>query len=208
MFSGDLPGNRTLQVKHMTIINILTITTQILWAFCEFIIYIQKRSKEENADKNSYKILYIISVGSLFFGIFYGNYCLYSRKGCLFYNPSILFPILGACIIILGIIIRLTAIATLKKYFTINVVIQDDHKLITTGLYKTIRHPAYAGGILSFIGCGLSYGNILSFVIIVFPYLLFILQRIKVEEVLLTDKFGEQYIDLKKHTKKIIPYIF
>jgi protein-S-isoprenylcysteine O-methyltransferase len=192
----------------MTIIRILTITVQILWGFCEFLIYIQKRSKEENADKKSYKVLYIISVASLFFGIFYGNYCLFSGRGCLFYNPSILFPILGACIIILGIIIRLTAIATLKKYFTINVVIQDDHKLNTTGLYRIIRHPAYAGGILSFIGCGLSYGNILSFVIIVFPYLLFILQRIKIEEAVLTEKFGEQYIELKKHTKKIIPLIY
>lgn len=165
------------------------------------------QATDKNADKKSYKILYIITIASLTVGIYIGIFFKFNN-GMGLYNPSIIFPILGAILIVGGLFIRLSAISTLRNYFTVNVTIKKDHKLITDGLYKTIRHPAYAGGIISFIGCGLCYGNILSFLIIFLPYFILILIRIKQEEIVLIDKFGQDYIDLKSRTKKLIPYIF
>jgi protein-S-isoprenylcysteine O-methyltransferase len=191
----------------MAVSDIVVVITQCFWGICEFIIWKKMRANEKNADKNSYRILYIITILSLVLGISIGISLKFDNILHI-YNSSICFPVIGATFIALGLVIRLTAINTLKKYFTVNVTIKNDHKLITSGLYRYIRHPAYAGGILSFIGCGLCYGNILSFIIISLPYVLLILKRIKDEEIVLIGNFGQAYIDLISKTKKIIPFIF
>jgi protein-S-isoprenylcysteine O-methyltransferase Ste14 len=191
----------------MSITDFAVIIVQCFWGLCEYFIYKKMKSNEKNADQKSYKVLYVISLVSLALGIFIGVYLRIDNLFGLF-NASVLFPLTGACLIVLGLIIRLSAIKQLKEYFTINVAIRDDHKLITDGLYKYIRHPAYAGGVLSFIGCGLCYGNLVSFLIIAIPYLLLILNRIKLEEVVLTEKFGNDYSEMKRRTKKLIPFIY
>ena len=84
----------------------------------------------------------------------------------------------------------------------------NDHKLVTDRLYEYIRHPAYSGGIITFIGCAICYGNPVSFVVIALPYILLILNRIKIEEAVLTEKFGKDYIEMQRKTKKLIPFIY
>ena len=191
----------------MTVTDFAVIAVQCFWGICEFIIYKRLRSNEENADQKSYKVLYKITIGSLILGIFIGNYLKFNNLFGL-YHASILFPAAGVCLVILGVLIRLSAINQLKKYFTINVAIRDDHRLVTDGLYKYIRHPAYSGGIISFIGCGICYGNPVSFLVIALPYLFLILNRIKTEEIVLTQKFGNDYIEMQRKTKKLIPFIY
>jgi protein-S-isoprenylcysteine O-methyltransferase Ste14 len=191
----------------MSITDLAVIAAQCLWGLCEFVIYKRMKSNDENADQSSYKTLYNIAICSLAVGIFIGVFFKFDNFLGL-YNSSLWFPVTGAGLIVLGLMLRLTAINQLKRYFTINVAIRDDHRLIRDGLYKYIRHPAYAGGIISFIGCGLCYGNILSFLIIAVPYILLILNRIKYEEIVLVRKFGNDYIEMQKKTKKLIPFIY
>ena len=61
-----------------------------------------------------------------------------------------------------GMAIRWIAISALGKHFTVNLTVLDGHSLVTTGLYKHIRHPSYTGLLLSFVGCGLSTNNLAS----------------------------------------------
>ena len=51
----------------------------------------------------------------------------------------------------IGIAIRWAAIATLKRYFTVDVAIAKDHKVIDHGLYRIVRHPGYAGGLIGYL---------------------------------------------------------
>ena len=66
---------------------------------------------------------------------------------------------LGLGLLVVGIIIRWSAIYTLGKYFTGTVMIKDDHRLVQNGLYRYLRHPAYAGALLAHLGLGLSFSN-------------------------------------------------
>jgi protein-S-isoprenylcysteine O-methyltransferase Ste14 len=191
----------------MVFTDVVVILIQCFWGACEYFIFSKMTATGDNADQKSYKVLYAITIISLILGISIGLYLKFNNIFGL-YNPSIIFPIVGSMVIVAGMVIRLSAINTLKSYFTINVTIKADHKLITSGLYKLIRHPAYAGGVLSFIGCGLCYGNLLSFIIISLPFFILILIRIKVEERMLVNKFGKDYIDLQSRTKKLIPYLY
>jgi len=51
----------------------------------------------------------------------------------------------GLAMVVLGVIIRIVAIATLKKNFSGRLRIRDDHTLVTNGIYQWVRHPAYLG---------------------------------------------------------------
>ena len=67
---------------------------------------------------------------------------------------------LGRGLLVVGIIIRWSAIYTLGKYFTGTVMIKDDHRLVQNGLYRYLRHPAYAGALLAHLGLGLSFSKL------------------------------------------------
>jgi protein-S-isoprenylcysteine O-methyltransferase Ste14 len=114
----------------------------------------------------------------------------------------------GLIIIICGVIIRYSAIRTLGKFFTVNLSVQDNQHLVRKGLYKYIRHPSYAGSLLSFIGLGISFNNWLSVLVIIIPITLTFLYRISIEERLLLQQFGSEYSDYAAGTKRLIPFIY
>lgn len=116
----------------------------------------------------------------------------------------------GACLLLLlgGLVIRWIAILTLGRFFSTSVAIQQDHRLVRTGLFGLVRHPSYSGLLLLFFGVGLSFGNWLSFAVIVIPFLAALLYRIKVEESSLVEALGQDYIEYCKSTKRLLPGIF
>ncbi len=105
-------------------------------------------------------------------------------------------------------ILRITAILSLKKRFTTNIAIQDDHSLKTSGLYSLIRHPSYTGSLISFAGLGIAFGNCLSFITIMIPITAVFIYRISLEEKMLGKHFGKEYEEYKEKTKKLIPFIY
>jgi protein-S-isoprenylcysteine O-methyltransferase Ste14 len=115
---------------------------------------------------------------------------------------------IGIALIILGIIIRAIAIATLWRYFTVNVSIREGHQLIERGIYRLIRHPAYTGSLLSFIGLGFAFRNWLSVAMIAVGTIIGFSYRIAVEEGALIEHFGDGYRDYMRRSKRLIPGIY
>jgi protein-S-isoprenylcysteine O-methyltransferase Ste14 len=114
----------------------------------------------------------------------------------------------GLAIMVIGIIIRAIAIATLWRYFTVDVSIREGHELVDRGLYGVIRHPAYTGSLLSFLGLGFAFGNWLSVGIIAVATIAGFSYRICVEESALIEHFGDRYRDYMQRTKRLIPGIY
>lgn len=115
---------------------------------------------------------------------------------------------LGICLMLLGIVIRVSAVLTLRKAFTLNVQVTSRQRLITSSLYRKIRHPAYTGSILSLLGIALALRNLISVGIVLVCCLVCYQIRIAVEEVALEIRFKEEYILYKHNTYKLFPYIF
>lgn len=107
-----------------------------------------------------------------------------------------------------GIVIRLSAVLTLKKAFTLHVQTTTGQHLITSGLYRTVRHPAYSGSILSLFGVALAFRNIAAACLVLFCCLICYSTRIQVEEKALQAQFGKEYIDYKRQTYRLLPYVF
>ena len=85
--------------------------------------------------------------------------------------------------------------------------VQENQKVIDTGLYGIVRHPMYASTILLFLSIPLVLGSFVSFLIfLIYPVI--IAKRIKNEEQVLEQGL-EGYWEYKKKVKyKVIPFIW
>lgn len=115
---------------------------------------------------------------------------------------------IGIIFLIIGGIIMIISRIQLGKYGTPVVHTGEDHKLVTKGLYKIVRHPMYFGGIFMMLGPYLAFRSIfvLTGIIILDIYLLNM--RIKIEEETLIRAFGVDYRNYIKRTKKLVPFIY
>jgi protein-S-isoprenylcysteine O-methyltransferase Ste14 len=125
-----------------------------------------------------------------------------------FGEGSRMFPSVGIILIVCGLLVRWFAIVSLKHQFTVDVSITKDHRIVSDGIYRFVRHPAYAGSMLSFLGLGLFFANYLSILMIFLPICLAFLYRIHVEEKTLIDTFGDEYRHYCDSTKRLIPGVF
>jgi protein-S-isoprenylcysteine O-methyltransferase Ste14 len=114
---------------------------------------------------------------------------------------------LGVFLLVLGLGIVIDGRLTLGKYFSTEVRFLPGQKLVTTGLYRYIRHPLYLGQILLYTSIPLILSSLYGFVIGLILIPLF-LHRIGVEETAMKNMFGENYVAYSKQTKKLIPYIY
>ncbi|WP_131742207.1 methyltransferase family protein [Actinomadura roseirufa] len=65
------------------------------------------------------------------------------------WSPWLLPP---AALFVAGVAVRQVAIRTLGRFYSHHVMRQDGHRVVTRGLYRLVRHPAYAGMLLAHIG--------------------------------------------------------
>jgi len=114
----------------------------------------------------------------------------------------------GLILMVTGMIYRFIAIYTLGRYFTVDVAIRSDHHIVKRGMYRLTRHPSYLGMLISFFGNGLALNSWLGLAISFIPVLIAVLRRVKVEEDVLIGNFGQEYLDYKKVTWRLIPFVY
>lgn len=107
-----------------------------------------------------------------------------------------------------GIVLRWWSFRTLGRYFTFTVMTSADQPVITTGPYRLLRHPSYAGLLLVLGGIGLTYGNWLSLLALTVIPLLGFVYRIRVEEAALSATLGDAYTSYARGRKRLIPFVW
>lgn len=123
-------------------------------------------------------------------------------------GPRTALFLLGVTLILLGVALRWYAIWTLGRYFTRDVAVSADQKIVQKGPYRSIRHPAYSGTFLTMLGVGLAMTNWASLVTLLTCVFLGHMYRIHVEEKALIQTIGQPYIEYMHHTRRIIPLVF
>jgi protein-S-isoprenylcysteine O-methyltransferase Ste14 len=113
--------------------------------------------------------------------------------------------VVGLVLFWTGVAIRWWAVLTLGRFFKLTVVVEEGQRVIRSGPYRYVRHPAYLGAMLLVLGIGVAFDNVLSILAcLVFP-LLGVLRRIKVEEDALCRSLGPSYRDYAARTPRLIP---
>ena len=93
----------------------------------------------------------------------------------------------------------------LGRHWTVTVALRDDHELITSGVYRYIRHPMYSAHLIWAIAQIMILHNWIagySFLIVQIPFYLI---RIKNEEAMMIEQFGDAYKTYMEETDRFIP---
>ena len=113
----------------------------------------------------------------------------------------------GLALMVVGSILRVGPMFLLGRRFTWPLAGQEAHALLTTGLYRHVRHPSYLGGLLGGIGWALVFrsGLGLALVVLLLPAFLPIVHA---EEALLEAEFGDEYRAYRRKTWRLIPFLY
>ena len=114
---------------------------------------------------------------------------------------------LGVMVFAAGSVLRILPVFILGDRFSGLVAIQPGHTLVTNGIYSVIRHPSYLGLLLISLGWVLAFrsGAGLLLTACLIPPLL---ARIRAEEALLLEQFGDEYRAYRSRTSRLIPGIY
>ena len=104
----------------------------------------------------------------------------------------------GFCIGMLGDVIFLISVLCMKDSWRAGIPDKDRTKLVTEGIYRYSRNPAFLGFDFMYIGLLLMYFNLSMLAVSVFAIIMLHLQILQ-EERYLTENYGESYREYRKH---------
>ena len=94
-----------------------------------------------------------------------------------------------------------------NEYLSRTIEVQENHKVVDTGLYGIVRHPMYFTTVLLFLSMPLVLGSVISFAVMLFYFPIIIKRILNEEEVL--EKGLSGYREYKKKVKyRLIPFIW
>jgi protein-S-isoprenylcysteine O-methyltransferase len=177
----------------------------VLYGLSELYLAFTRHSRKQavSRDHRSLFLLWTVIAVSLWLGI---------QMVWLFPKATVPYPrgfyFLGFILFLAGLALRWYSIGYLGRFFTVDVSISAEHKLVDSGPYHYVRHPTYTGALLAFVGLGFCFGNWLTILFLTVPIIGAFLWRIWIEERALTETLGEDYRAYMRRTKRLIPGVY
>ena len=115
--------------------------------------------------------------------------------------------VVGAAVVFLVAYLLYAEVLRENTYLSRTIEVQENQKVIDTGLYGIVRHPMYAATLLLFLSMPIVLGSVYAFVIfLAYPFI--IAKRIKHEEKFLEEEL-DGYRDYKRKVKfRLMPFIW
>jgi protein-S-isoprenylcysteine O-methyltransferase len=118
----------------------------------------------------------------------------------------LLYP--GLAMFLLGLALTVWAYHTLGRFFSLEVQVQAEHRIVNTGPYRFLRHPGYAGVLFGFIGLGLALQSWVSVLVLLIATTAALAYRARIEENFLVAELGDEYVQYMARTKRLVPYVW
>lgn len=113
---------------------------------------------------------------------------------------------LAASLTLLGVLFAIWARVHLGRNWSAAPAVKEDHELVTSGPYRFVRHPIYAGVLLAVTGAALT-GSLFAVGILILFFVM-VLRRIGKEEAIMLALFPNDYPGYRARTKKLIPFVW
>ena len=157
-----------------------------------------------NADEEEEEQKIVILISAIIFLLAFILAGLNFRFGWFKLNSLI---IIIASVIFLLAYIMYAEVLRENEYLSRTVEVNEDQKVVDTGLYGIVRHPMYTSTIFLFLSMPLVLDSIFSFIVMLI-YPIIIIFRIKNEEKLLEEEL-DGYVEYEKRVKyRLIPYLW
>lgn len=112
---------------------------------------------------------------------------------------------LGLTLQVVGLVVRVVALRTLGKYFTRTLQHVEGQTVVQAGIYRRIRHPGYLSDLLIFFGASLALHNVIVLAVVVVSFIPAYAYRIASEERMLIRTFGDDYVQYRRGSWRLIP---
>ena len=114
----------------------------------------------------------------------------------------------GVVVSLGGSAVRGWAISSLGRFFSPVIRIESGHQIVRLGPYRWLRHPSYTGIYFSAVGAVVALGTVAGTVLTAVVILIVLGYRIRLEERMLIDRFGEEYEEYARSTWRLLPGIY
>ena len=144
----------------------------------------------------------------LFSGIMF--LAAFIMAGLSFRNGWLMLPFsvsVGAAVVFLAAYVLYAEVLRENTWLSRTVEVQEDQKVIDTGLYGIVRHPMYMVTVLLFLAMPLVLGSVISFVIML-CYIPIIVKRIRNEEQVLQEGLPGYGKYMEKVKYRLFPFIW
>ena len=95
--------------------------------------------------------------------------------------------------------------ADLGDSWSVTLELNADHRLVTRGVYRFMRHPMYTSFFVSGLGQALLLANWAAGPSALVAVALLVLVRVPHEEKMMIDQFGDEYRDYMRRTGGVLP---
>lgn len=176
-----------------------------IYGLSEICLALTRRSRESGASRDRYSLALLW--GTILLSVWLSIMCVaWFPSATLAHRRA--FYLLGLGLFFGGVLLRWYSIWYLGRYFTVDVSIAKEHRVINAGPYRFIRHPSYTGALIAFLGFGFCLGNYMSILFLILPILGAFMWRIHVEERALSEALGEDYRAYMLRTKRLVPWVY
>lgn len=110
---------------------------------------------------------------------------------------------IGLAVAAVGVLFFISGMTTMRDSWRAGIPEKKETELVTTGIYRYSRNPAFVGFDLMYIGLLLAFPGIVHAVVVLLVVVLFHLQILS-EEAFLTKVFGEDYTNYKKSVRRYL----
>jgi protein-S-isoprenylcysteine O-methyltransferase Ste14 len=114
------------------------------------------------------------------------------------------YNLFGIILLLLALLMNIWASNFFKKKYTTIKPFQESDVLVTQGLFRYSRHPMYLGMVIGLVGLFILLGSVTPLLVIPVFVWLITNRFIFLEEKVLEEKFGEDYVNYKNKVRRWI----
>jgi len=114
----------------------------------------------------------------------------------------------GVMCLVIGLWLFYRSHADLGTNWSITLEVREQHRLITRGVYRRIRHPMYLALVLYSVGQALVIPNWVAGPANLIVFAILLALRVRAEERMMGEAFGDEYAVYSARTKRLVPGVW
>jgi len=114
----------------------------------------------------------------------------------------------GVMCLVIGLWLFYRSHADLGTNWSVTLEVREQHRLITQGVYRRIRHPMYSALVLYGVGHALVIPNWVAGPSNLVAFTILFGLRVRAEEQMMADQFGDEYTAYTARTKRLVPGVW
>ncbi len=180
----------------------------VAWGVIRFRPNIKSRQTSIAVTERPLKERFSMFVSQLGLGIIPGIWVFSGFPSQLDHQTYPITIMIGALVFFGSLLLFRKTHKALGKMWSHSLDLREDHKLVTHGIYKRVRHPMYSAFWLWAIAQPFLLSSWLAGFAGIAGFGTLYFLRVGQEEIMMQNQFGAEYEDYCNQTKRIIPYIY